>query len=88
MHPPGVQPPLEGGVLQQRLDLGAEAQRAAGVGDVERLDPQPVPRQQQTAAATVVEREAEHALQPLEAGLAQLLVEVHHHLAVAAALKV
>ena len=50
---------------------------------VERLDPEAVAGQQQAPLALVPEREREHAPQPLDEGVAVLLVEVDQDLGVA-----
>ena len=55
---------LEPDPRSQRADLRSEDERVVAVVDVERLDPEPIPRESQRALVRVVEREREH---PLEA---------------------
>ena len=73
------------GILEQRLDLGAEDDAAAGqLGVVERLDAQPVAGEQQPARAGVPHREREHAAEAIDAALAPLFVAVDDDLGVGA----
>ena len=69
-------------MLEQRLDLGAEEEAAVGLRVVERLDPEPVAREEELALARVPDREGEHALQPLDAADSLLLVEMDDRLGV------
>src|SRR5882672_7320689 len=69
---------------EDRLDLGGEDQLSVRQREVERLDSEPVPGEEQPPARAVPHREREHALQPLHAALTFLLVEVHDRLGVAA----
>jgi hypothetical protein len=62
---PGPQPRRE-----QRLDLGGEQQLALVDGVVERLDAQPVAREQEPPPPGIPDREREHPFQPLDARLA------------------
>ena len=68
---------------QQRLQLRAEGEDPIGDPVVEGLDPEPVPGQQQPAAARVPEREREHSPQLLDEAGPTLLVEVDQDLGVA-----
>ncbi len=79
-----VQHGANGASGQYRLDLRRKQQLIFGPGVVERLDPEPVPRQQETPAGPVPQREREHALEPLDAALPFLLVEMQDGLGVAA----
>ena len=72
-------------VAEQRLDLRAEQQRVGQRGEVQRLDADPVARQQQAPAAAVPQGEGEHAAQVVDAVGAVLLVQVQDDLAVARA---
>ena len=74
-------PPLR----QQRLQLGAEEQRAVAQHRVEhRLDAQPVAGEEQRLLVAVPEREREHAAEARHALLAPGLPGVDDHLGVAA----
>ena len=67
---------------RQRAQLGREAQLAADVPVVERLDPVAVAREHEAAARRVPDRDREHPAQPLGEAGAVLLVEVDEHLGV------
>jgi hypothetical protein len=67
----------DGGVLDDGLDLGGEAQAAADRGVVERFDADAVAGQPESAAVEVPDREGEHALESLDAVGAPFLVAVH-----------
>ena len=57
-------------VREQRLQLGAEEQRAVGEQRVvQRLDAKPVAREEQRRAVAVPQREREHAAEALDAAL-------------------
>ena len=71
-------------VLEDRLDLRAEDQAVLGPRVVERLDPDPVARQQELAADAVPEREREEPAEALHAARAPRLVGVDDDLRVAA----
>ena len=66
------------------MRLGAEPQGAVAMRVEQRLLAQPVAGDQQPAAPAVPEREGEHAAQPVDAVVAEVLVEVDDHLGVAA----
>ncbi len=72
----------EARLLEQRLELGGEGERALAQAVVERLDPEAVAGEQQALLALVPDRHREHAAQPLGEALAVLLVEVDEHLGV------
>src|SRR5205809_747925 len=72
-------------VEQQRLRLGGEGQTAIRLTVIDGLDPERIAREEEPPARAVPEREAEHALEVLEAALTLLLVEVQDRLAVAPA---
>src|SRR6266550_20075 len=55
-----------------------------GPGVVERLDAEPVARQQQPSALPVPQRKRKHPLEPLDAALPFLLVQMQYRLGVAA----
>ena len=59
-------------------------QLVTGVGVVQRLDAEAIAREQQAAVGAIPDREREHALQPLDASLAFLFVEVQDRFGVAA----
>ena len=81
----GIDLAAEPGMHQQRLELGAEEQRAVGQHRVvQRLHAQPVARHEQRLAVPVVEREGEHAAEAVDAALAPRLPGVDDHLGVAA----
>ena len=69
---------------QQALDLGGEGELVADLTVVEGLLAQMVAGGEQALLGRIPDREGEHAAQPVEAGLAQLLVEVQHDLGVGA----
>ena len=69
-----VQRRANGACGQNRLDLRREQQLMIGPGVVQRLDSEPVPRQQESPARPVPQREREHPLKPLDAALPFLLV--------------
>src|SRR5262249_37124046 len=73
------------GVLEDRLDLGAEQEAVGALGVVERLDPDAVAGQEELAGPAVPQGEGEEAAEALDAPWAPRLVGVHHHLAVAPA---
>ena len=70
-------------IRQDRLDLGAEQQFLAVPVDVQRLDPEPVPRQQEPPPRPVPQGDREHPPQPPHQVVAVLLVEVDDDLRVA-----
>jgi hypothetical protein len=69
---------------RQRPQLGREAQLAADVAVVERLDPVAVAGEHEAAASCVPDRGREHPAQPLGEAEAVLLVQVDERLGVAA----
>ena len=71
-------------MLEQRLDLRGKEQRLGCCHEVQRLDTDPVSRQQQLPATTVPEREGEHAAQVVDAVETEVLVQVQDDLGVAA----
>ena len=56
-------------MLEQRLDLGTEQDDRPDLGVVQRLDAVAVTGEEQLAALAVPDREAEHAVEALDAGL-------------------
>src|SRR5215831_17908915 len=76
----------DGGMLEQRLDLGGECEYLTVVEIVKRLDPQPVPRAKQGLRAFVPDGEGEHAAEMRDAIRAVLLVGVNDGFGVAAGL--
>ena len=78
-----IWPGVGSGVLQHRLDFGAEHESAAAVGVVQRLDAQPVACQQQPLPPDVPERECEHAAQLADTIVAGVLVQVDDRFRVA-----
>ena len=70
--------------LEHRFDFGAEDETVAGECPVERLDAQPVARQQQTAALGIPDGEREHAAEAFDAGVAPFLVGMDDRFGVAA----
>ena len=70
------------GILEQGLDLGPEDDPARHRGVVERLDAEPVAREQEPPRVRVPDREGEHAAEAVDAVLAPLLVAVRDHLGV------
>jgi hypothetical protein len=67
---------------EQRLDLRREQEARARPGEVERLDPDTVARQDQAALLRVPDPDREHAVDALEHRGAPLLVAVDDHLGV------
>ena len=78
----GIDGARETGQLEHRLELRGKRDGAVGDAVVERLDPEAVTGQQQAPLARVPDRQGEHPAQPLEEGVAVLLVEVDEHLGV------
>jgi hypothetical protein len=68
---------------QQRRQGRGEAQRIRGLGQIQRLDPEPVADQQQPARAVLVDREREHPGKAPHAVTAPLVVGLEDHLGVA-----
>ena len=68
---------------QQRRQARGEAQLARRLGVVQRLDAQPVARQDHAPAVALVQREGEHALQALRRARAPGVPGLEHHLGVA-----
>src|SRR5689334_2420748 len=64
------------GQAREGLDFGGEREYARGLKVVERLDTDPVPGQEESAARLVPDREGEHSAKPLDTTLAPLLVGV------------
>ena len=67
---------------EQRGQGGGEAQRAAGLGDVQRLDAEAVAGEHDAPAALLDQREGEHALEAVEHALAPRRPAVQQHLGV------
>ncbi len=84
----GIEPPLEEPGREQRAELGREqdhpAVRSLERRVVERLDPEPVARDQHLAAASVVDREAVHAAQTRQDVGPEPPVTAEQHLGVSA----
>ncbi len=72
---------------EQRLDLGAEDDASRRRRVVERLHPDAIARQHDSAPAPVEHGDPEHAAQRLDERVAPLFVEVNDHLGVAGALE-
>src|SRR5678816_3406002 len=70
-----VQPPLDVGKRQERLQLGAEIEPSADLGVVERLDPEAVAGDQELPLLRIPQREGEHAPQLVDAVRPALLVD-------------
>ncbi len=84
VQPLGVERPLHFAAREQRLDLGREVQVPVPLGVVQRQDPEAIAGEEQRRGTTIVQREGELAVEPLEQPLAPLLVAVNQHLGVAA----
>ncbi len=69
--------------LQERRQERCEADALGGFRIIERLDAEPVARQRHRAGVAFVDREGEHAVKPLDAGLAPFVERLEHHLGVA-----
>ena len=67
----------------QGFELGGEGDPPGGGDDVEGLDPQPVPGEQQGFCGGVPDGEGEHPTEGSDAARAELFVEVQHGLGVA-----
>ncbi len=68
---------------EQGLQLGAEQQDVADLGEIERLDADVVAREQRPAATLVPDDEREHPVQALGRGVSRVLVERRQDLGVA-----
>src|SRR5207247_10194993 len=79
-----VQRRANGAPGKNRLDLRSEYELVIGPSVVERLDAEPVARQQQPPALPVPQRKRKHPLEPLDAALPFLLVQMQERLGVAA----
>src|SRR5207245_7825670 len=79
----GLELGAEAGVGEERLHLGREQESAVYLRVVQRLDTQPVTREQQSAALCIPEGESEHPLEQVHRGVAVLLVQMHQHLGIA-----
>ena len=84
VHRLEIHGPRDVGVLEDRLDLRAEDEPVPGPRVVERLDPDPVARQQELAPPPVPQREREEPAEALDAARPPRLVTVDHDLRVAA----
>ena len=73
--------------FEQCGQRGGEGESVGGVGEIKRLDPQPVAYQHQSATLTLVDREREHALQASDAVGAPGVVCLEDDLGVAAGKK-
>src|SRR6185436_10294868 len=71
-----------GRVLQDRLDLRCEAQSAAVELIVQRLHPEGIAAEQQSAPPRVPQGESEDAVEARQEVVAVLLVEMHEHFGV------
>ena len=69
-------------MLEERLELRTEEERAIDLRVVKRLLPKAVSGEDELAALLVPEREGEHPVEPLHAACTVLLVEVDDHLGV------
>ena len=69
-------------MLQQRLQFRREQERLAGLDVVQRLLAHAIAPQEQSLPAHIPDREREHAVQTLDAGIAVFLVEMHQHFGV------
>ena len=74
---------LNRGVLEQRLDLGGEHERAVARGPVQGFLPDRIAGEEEAPAPFIPNHEREHAGQVLDAGIAVALIEVQDHLGVA-----
>src|SRR5207249_9261743 len=72
------------GRAQNRLDLRREQELVRRERVVQRLDAEPIAREEQPPPGPIPEREGEHAIQALDAALAIVFVRVHDRLGVAA----
>ena len=79
-----VQLARDGGVAEQRLDLGSEEEPIAAEVVVDRLLAEPVAREEQALPARVPDGEGEHPAQALGERVAPLLVTVDQDFGVAA----
>src|SRR5262245_60977356 len=69
----------------KRRELAGERKEAPSLGIVEGLLAEPVAREEQAPAATVVNGEGEHPVQPDGQPCAPLLIAVHEHLGIGVA---
>src|SRR5437762_4132367 len=82
-----VERALDVGHLQDWLQLRCEEQRAVALVVVERLDAQPIAREQDLPPPRVPDGEGEHAAQPIDAARAEVFVEMNDRLGVAGGLE-
>lgn len=75
----------DGAARHQRLDLRSEAEGAAVIGIVKRLDPQRIARDEQFLPPRIPDREGIHAAHALQHVRAAPLIELEQHFAVALA---
>src|SRR2546422_11655848 len=74
---------LSWGSREVSVAVGGEEESVTGDRVVERLDPEPVPRQEEAALQPVPQGKREHALEPLDTGCPLLLVQVEDRLGIA-----
>ena len=67
----------------ERGQRGREAQRPVGLGEVERLDPEPVAHERDAPGVALGDREGEHAREAVDAGLAPAVPGLRDDLRVA-----
>src|SRR5213079_649816 len=69
--------------LQDRFELGGEQQFTVPLGEIERLDSEPVASEQQLAPRYIPDRKRKHAAEAIHAARPELLVQVHDRFRVA-----
>src|SRR5262244_2233469 len=74
-------------MCEQGLQLGAENQSLRGLGIVERLDANPVARQQQALPPRIPDGEGKHPAKTLHAAWPHVFVQMHDYFGVAGGAK-
>src|SRR6185437_4066908 len=67
---------------EQRLDLRGKCDHGSELGEVQRLDPEAIPRQDETAPAPVVQRDREHPANLVKEALLPRRIQMGKYLAV------
>ena len=83
VKPDGIDPGVDPACGHQRGDGGSEPQTAVDVGQVEGLDPEPVPGEDDPARVPFREAEGEHAGEAVDQALPPPVPAFEEHLGVA-----
>ena len=79
----GIDPGVDAAAGEQRGKRGRESDARRVLGEVQRLDAEPVAAEQHPAAVALDDREGEHAVQALDEPVAPVVVGLEQHLGVA-----